>query len=242
MNAKQMKIAPRFSRAVLDKTGCYSFLNFASLTSFFAERSMEELDYFCDGWLMCSIVRLLTGVKVDRVSFDYTSIAAEVFNQAGKKGKKIFIVGAEREEIKIFVKKIALKHNDLNVTGYHDGYFNETDEQSKLVDSIIASGADLVIAGLGAGKQERFLLSLKGSGFTGLAFSCGGFIRQEACANKPYYPVWINKLNLRAFYRMYKEPHTIPRYIINYPINASYLVYLVLSNQMEIKFSGECDG
>ena len=52
--------------------------------------------------------------------------------------------------------------------------------------------------------QEQFALDLKSRGYNGIVFTCGGFLHQSA-NDINYYPEWINKYNLRAFYRIVKE-------------------------------------
>ena len=61
--------------------------------------------------------------------------------------------------------------------------------------------------------QERFLLKVRNAGFQGIGFTCGGFIHQTANNEIEYYPLWIDRMNLRFVYRMYKEKHTRKRYV-----------------------------
>ena len=54
----------------------------------------------------------------------------------------------------------------------------------------------------------------------GIGFTCGGFLHQTA-QRMNYYPDWINKYNLRAFYRLYKEKGLFKRLynvLIQFPI------------------------
>lgn len=57
---------------------------------------------------------------------------------------------------------------------------------------------------MGSPLQEQFALDLKKSGYNGVVFTCGGFLHQTARGIK-YYPEWVNKYNLRAFYRLFHE-------------------------------------
>ena len=61
--------------------------------------------------------------------------------------------------------------------------------------------------------QEQFLLKVKNAGFDGIGFTCGGFIHQTAKDEIDYYPGWVDRMNLRFLYRMYKEKHTRKRYL-----------------------------
>ncbi|MDB1069579.1 hypothetical protein PL690_21470, partial [Phocaeicola vulgatus] len=42
---------------------------------------------------------------------------------------------------------------------------------------------------------------------------CGIKVHQTANNEIEYYPLWIDRMNLRFVYRMYKEKHTRKRYV-----------------------------
>ncbi len=231
---QSFRVMSRFTPALLTQPGAYSFMNFASLSAFFAGNQSLAVRYFCDGMLMAGLIRLLTGRPVQRVSFDFTSIADTVFSQAASAQLKVFVIGAESAQIGAFVDKISQRYDKLPLAGWRDGYFSAA-QQDEVCRQIQASGAQLVIAGLGAGKQEQFLAALLAQGFDGVAFSCGGFIRQEATSRRDYYPPLVDKLGLRAFYRMYKEPHTIRRYLLDYPQNLLKFVWQFYRRQLQVE-------
>ena len=54
---------------------------------------------------------------------------------------------------------------------------------------------------------------VKKMGYQGIGFTCGGFVHQTAMNRMHYYPDWVDKMNLRFVYRMYKEKHTRTRYL-----------------------------
>ena len=80
-------------------------------------------------------------------------------------------------------------------------------------EHIVEASPDFLIVGMGVLMQERFLLKVKDAGFGGIGFTCGGFIHQTAKDEIDYYPGWVDRLNLRFLYRMYKEKHTRKRYL-----------------------------
>lgn len=233
---KNLKIKRKFSVDVLQEEGAYSFMNLASLTAYFREGYQHDLYYFCDGFLMSSLVRILTGEVVERVSFDFTSIAENVFSYAEKKGASISFVGANQVELDFFIEKIKCKYPELIIELAINGFYNRKEELD-IIKNLASSSSSYVVVGLGAGKQEHFMLGLKKEGFKGTIFSCGGFIRQESGSSGNYYPRFINDLGLRAFYRMYKEPHTIKRYAFDYPKNVFCLISNVILKKMKIKLS-----
>jgi N-acetylglucosaminyldiphosphoundecaprenol N-acetyl-beta-D-mannosaminyltransferase len=231
---KNINIKSQWSIDSLSK-GVYSFLNLASVGQFLEmdNSDSEIITFYSDGGLLCKLVKLLTGKNIQRVSFDFTSIANEVFKYCESNNLSIFFIGAEQKEIELFVDKISCKYPDLIINGYSSGYF---DNSTLLAQQIIDSGSNMVVVGMGAGKQEGFLIELFKMGFDGHGFSCGGFIRQfSTTSNDKYYPNLINTLKLRAFYRMYKEPHTIKRYAFSYPYNVLSIVYKKLTNKITIR-------
>ncbi|CAI8977260.1 N-acetylglucosaminyldiphosphoundecaprenol N-acetyl-beta-D-mannosaminyltransferase [Pseudomonas sp. IT-347P] len=227
-----LEIVEQYSAKLLDANQAYSFINFASIGRVF-EQTPGTVAYFCDGMLMSTFMSRVTGRTIGRVSFDFTSIADLVLGNAEQSGKRVYFVGARQAELDLFIVKIKALYPQLTIAGHHHGYFSAAQAEGIRAD-ICRSGADILIVGLGAGLQEQFELEALRAGFRGVAFTCGGFIRQEALATRQYYPALINRLHLRAFYRMYREPHTIKRYLIDYPGNFLRLLTLLARHKVAI--------
>lgn len=206
-------------------------MNFSSLSEYFKNPKLDSISYFCDGMLMSLAVSALTSRKIQRCSFDFGSIASLVLESCVIYDHNVYIVGASEDEIELFVKKLSIKFPLLKVCGFSNGYFC-SNRQTEIFKKIIDSNTNTVIVGLGAGKQESFLIDLYEFGFNGLGFSCGGFIRQEANSSVDYYPDYINNFNLRFVYRMYKEPHTIPRYLFKYPLNIIRFLLMSITKKL----------
>lgn len=228
----RLELVRHFSPKLLEANQAYSFINFASIGSFF-EQSPSTVAYFCDGMLMSTFMSRVTGRTIGRVSFDFTSIADLVLGSAEQQGKRVYFVGARQVELKLFVSKIKRLYPRLTIAGYHNGYFDASQAEAIRAD-ICLSKANILIVGLGAGRQEQFEQDALRAGFGGVAFTCGGFIHQEAMATRNYYPALINRLHLRAFYRMYREPHTIKRYLIDYPSNFLHLLAMIARHKVAI--------
>lgn len=82
-----------------------------------------------------------------------------------------------------------------------NGYFSNEDEYMETVNGMLDSA--IVVVGMGAGKQEKFLRDLRSSGWKGTGFTCGGYFDQYVDANgERYYPVIVDKMNLRWLYRL----------------------------------------
>ena len=209
-----------------------SFLNFSSITAYFDNRVLDQVEYYCDGSLSSIVVSVLGLGKVKRFSFDFTSIAAPVFRNAEEKGIPLNIVGATDDEVVSFAAKIRDTYPGMKMGVVRNGYFGKQ-ETPEIVESLVEIGG-ITILGLGAGKQEEVLIQLISRDFNGCCYTCGGFIRQESFSTRDYYPRLFDELNIRFLYRMYKEPHTIRRYFVEYPRNILFLTFLVLSKKVKI--------
>ena len=226
----ELKIFHHFDEKLLSGSNVFSFLNLYSIQETWKEPNRKNLNYFCDGGALAFLIKCLTRKKICRVSFDFTSIAEVIFDHCACNNKSIYFLGAKQQEIHKFVGRIAGRFPNLNIVGYSDGYFQDMAES---IATVISNEPDIVVVGLGAGLQETYLNNLIDNGFCGIGFSCGGFIRQYSQSREiNYYPNWINKFRLRALYRMKKEPHTIHRYLFEYPRNLIKLTLLHLKKEL----------
>ena len=201
------------------KTGrsIYSFLNPVSYLDALKNKELFiQMDgLFADGSLLVAAIKLLYGVNVMRRSFDMTSIAPIIFNYAVENGKSIYIVASKQEQVEKTVTIIHERYKGINIVGYRNGYFANEEEKDSEANHITELNPDFLIVGMGVIMQEEFLVKVKKNGFQGIGFTCGGFIHQTAELDDKidYYPLWIDRMNLRFLYRMYKEPHTRKRYL-----------------------------
>jgi len=191
----------------------YSFLKIHNSTL-----DLNKFDKVCiDGIALKIFLDLVfRGPKIERLSFDFTSVANLVFNRAAAETQRGFILGSDQASNDKFLTKIAGMFPGISLDG-RSGYFENAEESYKCLDTLAASNYDFIIIGMGAVKQEDVAITLIDAGFQGRIYTCGGFIHQTAMGDGQYYPTWINKLNLRFAYRMFKEPSTIQRYLIDYP-------------------------
>lgn len=168
-----------------------------------------------DGIALIYLLRII-GIKTSRFSFDMTSLAPKVFNSAIQRNKSVFFIGSDEESIMGFVKVIKLNFKELSIKGFRNGYFADDNEREDVLNNIAIKNPDIVIVGMGTPLQELFLVELKGKGWKGSGFTCGGFIHQTI-ANSNYYPDFFDRYNLRWLYRMFDEPKLIKRYLFLYP-------------------------
>lgn len=193
----------------------YSFLNPVSYID--AQQYLNLFEQFdgiwADGSLLVLAIKLRYGKSVTRRSYDMTSIAPIMLDYAEKNGKTIYIVASKQEDVEKAVNIFRKRNPNIEFAGYRNGYFSSEEEMEQEILHICKLQPDFLIVGMGIINQEKFLLKVKNAGYHGVGFTCGGFIHQIAENEKDYYPKWINSMNLRFLYRMYKEPHTRERYL-----------------------------
>lgn len=193
----------------------YTFLNPVSYLDALKHKDLfARFDgIFADGSILVSAIRPLYGRGVKRRSFDMTSLAPVWLKYAEEKRKSVYIVASRQEQVERAVEIFKERYPGLIVAGYRNGYFASDEEQRREAEHIVEVRPDFLIVGMGALMQERFLLKVKDAGFEGTGFTCGGFIHQTAKNEIEYYPEWVDRMNLRFLYRMYKEKHTRKRYV-----------------------------
>ena len=201
---------------IFNNRGCiYTFLNPVSyLTALDNKVIYSNFDgIFADGSVLVAAIKTLYGKAVTRRSFDMTSLAPELLNYAEKERKAIYIVASKQEQVEKAVEIFKERYPKLIFAGFRNGYFSSEKDMDIEAERIVQINPYFLIVGMGALIQEKFLLKVKEHGFQGIGFTCGGFIHQTAKNEIEYYPEWVDKLNLRFVYRMYKEPHTRKRYL-----------------------------
>ena len=167
----------------------------------------------CSATMVPITVLRMVPIQRYRQSFDMTSMAPELFRFAENNGKMLYIVASKQEQVEKAVEIFKERYPKLKFMGCRNGYFVSEQEMDAEAKHITQVNPDFLIVGMGALMQERFLLKVRNAGFQGIGFTCGGFIHQTANNEIEYYPLWIDRMNLRFVYRMYKEKHTRKRYV-----------------------------
>lgn len=195
----------------------YTFINPVSYIDAVKHKELfEKFDgIFADGTLLVKAIKVFYQKKVEKRECDMSSTAKLLFDYAVDHDKSFYFIASKQEEIEIAMEKFKKRYPNLKILGYRSGYFNDPSEHDVAISKVISLSPDYLFVGMGAVKQEEFLLKAKNAGFKGIGFTCGAFITQTAnyAAEVDFFPEWTVRYNLRFLYRMYKEPHTRKRYL-----------------------------
>lgn len=166
----------------------------------------------------------LIGIKRPRVSFDMTSLAPYVFAHAARVGQSIYFVGGDDGISRKASNLFKFKWPKLKVIGCDSGYVSGLKGYRDLIERVVSINPDIIIAGMGTPLQEQFLVDAVDLGWSGIGYTCGGFLHQTVARGVKYYPKWMNRLHLRWLFRCVDEPALIRRYLKYYPLFAIYFL------------------
>lgn len=197
-----------------------TFLNPHSYTLAVKEAdSFEAFDFIApDGILVVTVLNWLKAAsfKIKRFSCDMTSVVPYVFKIAIENKLSAFFLGTDASGIKESVSVFRTNFPELKISGFRNGYFSSGEERNEAIQSIVELGPDMIFIGMGAVLQEAMALDLRKAGYAGAVYTCGGFLHQTK-REINFYPEFIDKLNLRFFYRVFKEEGILKRSIKTYP-------------------------
>lgn len=97
-----------------------------------------------------------------------------------------------------------LKNTGLNIVGYKDGFFKDTEEQ-EILKEINALQPDMLMIGMGSPKQEKWVIRHMGALDAKLCWAVGSTFELIAGARKRT-PKWMSKHGLEWLYRLCQQP------------------------------------
>lgn len=161
-----------------------------------------------------SVVLLPDGIGIQTAMFLFTKkwfpdlngtdLFPLVAQEAEKIGTRIYLLGSETKVIGEAVTHIKNCYPALVIVGYECGYFSP-ERESEVVHNINKSGTDLLIVGMGAPRQEEFVLRQLSDLSVGAIWLVGGLF-DFLSGNKSRAPKLLRKLRLEWLYRFIREP------------------------------------
>lgn len=143
----------------------------------------------------------LKGYKVKQ-----RTLCADILEQmlitANEKGRSIYLLGAAEATIKRLVKVISMEYPNINIVGYHNGYFKD---EKPIVEDIASRKPDYLFIGMPSPFKERFITTYKDQLNTGICFGVGGMFDILAGIAKRA-PEKIQKVGLEWIYRITQNP------------------------------------
>jgi len=177
---------------------------------------LQEFDWvLCDGIGMVIAARRISGLDIDRTAFDLTSVAGPVCEWLAKGNVPLVLVGGKPGVSDRAAELLNELFPALNIVETFSGYDSDPGDA---LNYMAEHQKAALVCGMGAPRQEKFLIDMAKSGWKGIGFTCGGFFDQLG-EKVDYYPKWIDRMNLRFLYRLGVEPRRLwRRYLIDYQV------------------------
>jgi N-acetylglucosaminyldiphosphoundecaprenol N-acetyl-beta-D-mannosaminyltransferase len=181
-------------------------------------RALQSADLvYCDGYG----VRLAARALDDPVPYRMTG-ADWVWGLAALceiAGHSLYLLGSEPGVAAHAAERLRRWYPGLRVAGTHHGYFElGTPHDERVVEDINASGADLVLVGMGTPKQELWVQRHAGDLEVDVLWTVGALLDYMA-GRVPRAPRWLADHGLEWIFRLALEPQRMwRRYLLGNPI------------------------
>lgn len=138
--------------------------------------------------------------------------------------KTFYLVGSKEEVIEQTVAKLKIEYPGKEITGYRDGYFDDS-EYTELLSEIKDKKPDIVFVAMGSPKQEYVMQEMK-ENHEALYMGLGGSFDVYTGHVKRAPKFWID-LHLEWAYRLIKQPSRMFR-----QVHLVKFLYMLLLNKM----------
>ena len=137
-------------------------------------------------------------------------------------GTRIFLVGSAPGVALIAQQMLSALHPKLRFVGAEDGFFS-MDAEPELAHKIVATGAQLVLIGMGQPRQELWAARNRNS--IGAVLLCVGAFLDFTAGEVRRAPSWIRRFRLEWVFRLAHEPRRLMRrYLIG---NAAFVLRIL---------------
>lgn len=157
---------------------------------------------WCAPWFGQRLPERVTGVD----------LVDAICARAASTGKGIYLLGANQEIVGELARRLRERHAHLRVD-HADGYF-KSHEAAARAENVRASGAAILIVGMGVPRQEHFIEEQWDRLGVGMAIGVGGSFDVLAGA-RARAPLWMQKTGMEWSFRLIQEPRRLfKRYLV----------------------------
>lgn len=150
--------------------------------------------------------------------------------EAQSRGMGVYFLGASQPVLDALVLKLKAQYPTLAI-GHANGYFSAADAGQRAA-AVAASGASILLVGMGVPRQEEFIESQWDHLGVQLAIGVGGSFDVLAGLRKRA-PDWVQAVGMEWFYRLIQEPGRLWR---RYLVTNTQFVMLLLRALLMPKF------
>ena len=137
--------------------------------------------------------------------------ASALMERMGESGRSVYLLGAKPGVAELAGGNLTAQYDGLVLSGWHDGYFSEEENEGVLA-AINAASPDLLLVCLGSPKQELWMQRNAPRLKVGLMAGLGGALDVYAGLVERAPRRW-SELGLEWLYRLIKEPKRMRRMV-----------------------------
>lgn len=138
-------------------------------------------------------------------------------------GYRFYFLGSTEQILRKAIENLEARYPNLNVVGWHHGYFDFKNDSS-VVAGIAEAKPDMLFVAMSTPLKEKFISKNLEKMDVPVALGVGGGVDVAAGCCK-LAPRWLSKMGLEWFYRLIQEPGRLwKRYMLTNPV----FIWLVL--------------
>ncbi len=149
----------------------------------------------------------------------------------------IYLLGGRPGVAEAAATWIRERYPRLKISGLHHGYFTEA-EQPQIAEQIKASGAAILLVGLGAPRQDQWIAAHKHELGARVSIGVGGLLDFYS-GHIPRAPAWMRELGMEWFYRFMQEPRRMWR---RYFVGNAVFLYRTMRERVRARTSDCAEG
>lgn len=167
---------------------------------------------FADGQAVVGASRFLGSNLKERVAG--IDLMNEIVKHSSRKGYSIYFLGAREEIVRKVVEVYKTRFPQINIAGWHNGYFESDKEEQAVIDEIRGLRPDILFVAMGTPKKEYWIRDNLMRLMVPVCMGVGGSFDVIAGALKRA-PGWMQRIGLEWFFRFLNEPRRMwKRYLI----------------------------
>ena len=177
---------------------------------------MQRADLVMPDGIGVEIAARMTGQKIV-ANLNGTDLVPLIARDAARRGLSLFLLGAKGDTAQRAAQALVDQNPTLRIAGTLNGYEDMAD-QNAVIHAINASGADIVVVGLGVPFQEKWIHRTLSRLNVRLAIGVGALLDFLA-GNVVRAPKIVRKARMEWVWRLAMEPRRLAkRYIMGNPL------------------------
>jgi exopolysaccharide biosynthesis WecB/TagA/CpsF family protein len=158
----------------------------------------------------------MQGIALDS-NLNGTDLFPVLCERLARDGHSVFLLGGRPGVAAAAAARVRERFPGLTIAGTHHGYF-EAAEADDVVRTVNASGADVLLVGLGAPRQELWLDQHRSALHASVLMGVGGLFDFYS-GRIPRAPMWLREIGMEWTWRLLQEPRRMwRRYLVGNPL------------------------